>query len=73
MADVTAYELGIIDYSTLLARREIKLGECRDFEQRLCGYRACQRMYRHEWKAYYTTPERKLTGAYIVFFRILSG
>ncbi|KAJ7702860.1 hypothetical protein B0H14DRAFT_3527146 [Mycena olivaceomarginata] len=58
---VAAYELGFIDYPTLLARREIKLGECRDFKQRLCGYRACQRIYRHEWKAYCTTPERKLT------------
>ncbi|KAJ7881529.1 hypothetical protein B0H14DRAFT_2565761 [Mycena olivaceomarginata] len=37
-----------------------KLGECRDFEQHLCGYRVCQRMYRHKWKAYCTTPERKL-------------
>ncbi|KAJ7300982.1 hypothetical protein DFH08DRAFT_827953 [Mycena albidolilacea] len=61
VADVAAYELGFIDYATLLARREIKLGECKDFGQRLCGYRACQQMYRHEWKAYYTTPERKLT------------
>jgi hypothetical protein len=26
-------------------------------------------MYRHEWKAYYTTLERKLMGAYIVHFR----
>jgi hypothetical protein len=30
-------------------------------------------MYRHEWKAYYTTPERKLTGEYIVLFSFLSG
>ncbi|KAJ7789655.1 hypothetical protein B0H14DRAFT_3502770 [Mycena olivaceomarginata] len=42
VADVAAYELGFIDYPTLLARCEIKLGECRDSKQRLCGYWACQ-------------------------------
>ncbi|KAJ7762263.1 hypothetical protein B0H14DRAFT_2633947 [Mycena olivaceomarginata] len=60
-ADVTDYEQGLIDYSTLLARREIKLGECLDFGNRLCGYRPCQKKYRHRWRATYTTPERKLT------------
>jgi hypothetical protein len=28
VADVAAYELGFINYPTLLARHEIKLGEC---------------------------------------------
>ncbi|KAJ7856093.1 hypothetical protein B0H14DRAFT_3448653 [Mycena olivaceomarginata] len=28
VADVATYELGFINYPTLLARREIKLGEC---------------------------------------------
>jgi hypothetical protein len=62
--DVVAYEQGLIDHSTLLSQREIKLGESLDFGQRLCGYRSCQQMYRHDWKAIYTTPERKLTGEY---------
>jgi hypothetical protein len=30
-------------------------------------YRACQHMYRHEWKVVYTTSERKLTGEYHTF------
>jgi hypothetical protein len=30
-------------------------------------------MYRHEWKAYYTTPERKLMGEYIVHLSFLFG
>ncbi|KAJ7833933.1 hypothetical protein B0H14DRAFT_2591141 [Mycena olivaceomarginata] len=61
VADVVDYGQGLIDYPTLLAKREIKLGECLDLGQRLCGYRPCQHMYRHEWKAVYTTPEHKLT------------
>ncbi|KAJ7128013.1 hypothetical protein C8R44DRAFT_733402 [Mycena epipterygia] len=52
---------GLIDHQTLLAHREIKLGESWDFDQRLRGYVQCQQMYRHEWKVVYTTPERKLT------------
>ncbi|KAJ7121076.1 hypothetical protein C8R44DRAFT_877387 [Mycena epipterygia] len=61
VADVDAYEQGLIDHQTLLAHREIKLGESGDFNQRLRGYVQCQQMYRHEWKAVYTTPECKLT------------
>ncbi|KAJ7799903.1 hypothetical protein B0H14DRAFT_3491123 [Mycena olivaceomarginata] len=53
---------GLLDYQGLLARREIKPGESpKDFDQCLPGYRPCQQMYRHEWKAVYTTSERKLT------------
>ncbi|KAJ7669693.1 hypothetical protein B0H14DRAFT_2657768 [Mycena olivaceomarginata] len=60
VTDVVAYEQGFIDHPTLLARREIKLGESPDFGQRLCGYRPCKQMYRHEWKAVYTTREQHL-------------
>ncbi|KAJ7850411.1 hypothetical protein B0H14DRAFT_3451975 [Mycena olivaceomarginata] len=31
VVDVVAYNQGLIDYPTLLARHEIKLGECLDF------------------------------------------
>ncbi|KAJ7835332.1 hypothetical protein B0H14DRAFT_3871126 [Mycena olivaceomarginata] len=34
VADVNAYERGLIDHQTLLARQEIKLGESTDFKQR---------------------------------------
>ncbi|KAJ7304799.1 hypothetical protein DFH08DRAFT_976576 [Mycena albidolilacea] len=61
VADVDAYEQGQIDRQTLLSRREIKMGESKDFFRRRHGYAKCQRRYRHEWKAMYTTPERKLT------------
>jgi hypothetical protein len=66
VADFVAYEQGLINHTTLLSRREIKLGESLDFGQRLNGYRPCQQLYRHEWNAIYTTPERKLTGEYIL-------
>ncbi|KAJ7323808.1 hypothetical protein DFH08DRAFT_1028562 [Mycena albidolilacea] len=58
---VTDIVEGLLDYQGLLARREIKPGESQDFDQCLPGYRPCQQMYRHEWKAVYTTSERKLT------------
>ncbi|KAJ7741616.1 hypothetical protein B0H14DRAFT_2637823 [Mycena olivaceomarginata] len=60
---VTDIVEGLLDYQGLLARREIKPGESQDFifDQCLPGYRLCQQMYRHEWKAVYTTSERKLT------------
>ncbi|KAJ7760757.1 hypothetical protein B0H14DRAFT_3511064 [Mycena olivaceomarginata] len=61
VTDVVAHEQGLLDDQGLLSRREIKLGESQDFDQRLPGYRACQHMYRHEWKVVYTTSERKLT------------
>ncbi|KAJ7801012.1 hypothetical protein B0H14DRAFT_2615702 [Mycena olivaceomarginata] len=61
VADVAAYEQGQIDQQTLLSRREIKMGESKDFFRRRHGYAECQRRYRHECKAMYTTPERKLT------------
>ncbi|KAJ7804033.1 hypothetical protein B0H14DRAFT_2612850 [Mycena olivaceomarginata] len=61
VVDVDDYEHGLIDYQTLIARREIKWGETQDFYQRQHGYTKCLSMYRHEWKAFYTTPERKLT------------
>ncbi|KAJ7301297.1 hypothetical protein DFH08DRAFT_978928 [Mycena albidolilacea] len=61
VTDVAAHEQGLLDDQGLLSRREIKLGESQDFDQRLPGYRACQHMYRHEWKVVYTTSERKLT------------
>jgi hypothetical protein len=64
--DLVAYEQGLIDHTTLLSRRKIKLGESLDFGQRLCGYRPCQQLYRHEQKVIYTTPKRKLTGEYIL-------
>jgi hypothetical protein len=64
VVDVDAYEHGVTDHQTLLARREIKWGESKDFDQRQQGYAKCLQMYRHEWKAIYTTPERKLTGAF---------
>jgi hypothetical protein len=52
----------VIDHQTLIARREIKWGETQDFDRRQHGYAKCQHKYRHEWKVFYTTPERKLTG-----------
>ncbi|KAJ7320708.1 hypothetical protein DFH08DRAFT_818967 [Mycena albidolilacea] len=61
VVEVDDYEHGLIDYQTLIARREIKWGETQDFYQRQHGYTKCLSMYRHEWKAPYTTPERKLT------------
>ncbi|KAJ7301288.1 hypothetical protein DFH08DRAFT_827695 [Mycena albidolilacea] len=61
VTDVAAHEQGLLDDQGLLSRREIKLGESQDFDQCLPGYRACQHMYRHEWKVVYTTSERKLT------------
>ncbi|KAJ7834533.1 hypothetical protein B0H14DRAFT_2590812 [Mycena olivaceomarginata] len=61
LVDVDAYEHGVIDYQTLIVRQEIKWGETRDFNQRQHSYVKCQYMYRHESKAFYTTPERKLT------------
>jgi hypothetical protein len=66
VADLVAYEQGLIDHTTLLSQRKINLGESLDFGQRLCGYRPCQQLYRHELKVIYTTPERKLTGEYIL-------
>ncbi|KAJ7745620.1 hypothetical protein B0H14DRAFT_2637096 [Mycena olivaceomarginata] len=59
--DFEAYEQGLIDHQILLSHREIKMGESKDLVQRKQGYARCQRRYRHEWKAMYTTPERKLT------------
>ncbi|KAJ7768036.1 hypothetical protein B0H14DRAFT_2632941 [Mycena olivaceomarginata] len=59
--DLVAYKQGLIDHTMLLSRRGIKLEENLDFGQRLCGYRPCQQLYRHEWKVIYTTPERKST------------
>ncbi|KAJ7840195.1 hypothetical protein B0H14DRAFT_3140548 [Mycena olivaceomarginata] len=61
VTDVVAHEQGLLDDQGLLSRGEIKLGGSQDFDQCLPGYRACQQMYRHEWKAVYTTSERKLT------------
>ncbi|KAJ7861727.1 hypothetical protein B0H14DRAFT_2575853 [Mycena olivaceomarginata] len=61
VADVDAYAQGIIYYQSLIVHREIKLGESRDFEQHQHRYGQCQHLYRHEWKALYTTPEHKLT------------
>jgi hypothetical protein len=42
VADVNAYERGLIDHQTLLVRREIKLGESTDFEQCRHRYSQCQ-------------------------------
>ncbi|KAJ7331463.1 hypothetical protein DFH08DRAFT_814770 [Mycena albidolilacea] len=61
VVDVEAYEQGRIDKQMLLSRREIKMGESKDLVQRRHGYAKCQKLYRHDWKAMYTTPERKLT------------
>ncbi|KAJ7729890.1 hypothetical protein B0H14DRAFT_2640348 [Mycena olivaceomarginata] len=58
---VVAHEQGLLDDQGLLSRREIKLRESQDFDQCLPGYTACQQMYRHKWKAVYTTSERKFT------------
>jgi hypothetical protein len=63
--DIYAYEHSVIDHQTLIVRREIKWGETQDFDQHQCGYAKCQHKYKHEWKALYTIPERKLMGKFL--------
>jgi hypothetical protein len=55
VVNVDAYKQGLIDYQTLLTQWEIKLGESQDFDWCQHGYALCQQLYRHKWKAVYTT------------------